>query len=414
MRRPLVSLGKTDAVIRAKEIRVRDGISLHPLDDEAILADCTSQNLYRLNATAAFIWCCLEDGMSREQIVLRTAGTFSIVEAEAQRYVDAAIGEWLALSLLDDGSPAAYPPPRPKTDTAPAMPPPRRNVRWAAQRNYRLLDTRLRLRFRNADTAMLVDRYFAHLSDDAPSDTSPTILDLHEGNGCWAIYRGNCILERWVNAEELIPTLKIAFTTIALEGSRDFGALHAACIARVADDTCVLIAGISGSGKSTLTASLAASGFVTLGDDTIVLARDTLAVRPMPFRICLKSGSWPLLQQRIAGLMQEPIHRRLDGKQVRYCLPPNHLTTAPSSSIPAAVSGIVFPHRGESGRTAFLVPLSPADAAIRLIGEFCPLGGDLSPGKIDRFLRWLAAIPCLELRFSSLDEGSKVIEELLQ
>jgi hypothetical protein len=203
-----------------------------------------------------------------------------------------------------------------------------------------------------------------------------------------------------------VPVAKIALVTFALERSGDFGALHAGAVCR-SDGPCVVIAGASGAGKSTLVAALAAHGFRSLGDDTVVLARDTLAVRAIPFGICLKEGAWTLLSPRVPELSEQPVHQRLDGKRVKYFIPrgPSGATGRAEQHL---VSAIVFPNRSDDGPLE-LIRVSHADALTRLASEFCPLGGRLDAEKIERLIRWVGGMTCLEMRYASLDDGMNAV-----
>jgi hypothetical protein len=137
-----------------------------------------------------------------------------------------------------------------------------------------------------------------------------------------------------------------------------------------------------------------------MSDDTVVLA-DTMEARPMPFALCLKEGAWPLLEARFPSLARIGEHRRLDGKRVRYLLPPDREKwVAPGSSAP--VGWIVFLKREENAR-GDLVPLARADALTRLLSECVPLGDGLDGAKVDALVRWIGGIPCYELRYGELD-----------
>jgi len=398
-------------------IRLRDGVSLHLVGDEGVLLDGLSQCLYRANATATFIWFCLEDGLSPEESGRHLQRTFGTTETIAKHYVAEAIREWTTLGLLSDtANETDEPRGRATGDIAIAgddrskSAAPDRPFVAVSERNYRLLDTDFRLRFASHSVEADIHPFLIPLGESAPGEADPVVIDVREENGRRALYSGNRVIERWAAADEIVPVAKIALVTFALERSRDFGALHAAAVCRRPDAPCVVIAGVSGSGKSTLTAGLVTDGFFSLGDDTIVLARDTLAIRAMPFGICLKEGAWGLLSGRLPALADQPVHQRLDGKRVRYFVPEGGIGS-PGRTTQNAVTAVVFPHRTEGGPDC-LLRVSHADALSRLAAEFCPLGGTLDAGKVERLIQWVDDVACFELRFSTLDGGMKRIGEL--
>lgn len=202
--------------------------------------------------------------------------------------------------------------------------------------------------------------------------------------------------------------LKAALVLFALDRSDDFAAVHAAAVSR--EGRCFLIPGESGQGKSTLSAALVAGGFRLLGDDTIVLARETLEARAVPFSICLKEGSWPLLAQRFPALAERPVHLRGDGKIVRYLAPgPEGGWAEPAFRTP--VDGIVLLARG-TGQPAGIVPLDPVEAFPRFLQDFYPLRGSLNAEKVERLVQWMSQRRCVELRYGSLDEGVTLMKTL--
>lgn len=400
-----------------KTIRLRGEVSLHLVGDEGILLDGAGQRLYRANTTATFIWFCLEDGLSPEESAGHLRRTFGTTEADAKHYVAEAIREWTTLAFLSDGSKHTDGPSgRTATDTAIIGDDKSKHAAFdrpfvaVSERNYRLLDTDFRLRFASHSAEAEIHPFLFSLGGAAPGKADPVVIDVREENGRRALCNGNRVIERWATADEIVPVVKIALVTFALERSRDFGALHAAAVCRRPDAPCVVIAGVSGSGKSTLTAGLVTDGFFSLGDDTVVLARDTLAIRAVPFGICLKEGAWGLLSGRLPALADQPVYQRLDGKRVRYFVP-NRGIGSPGRTTHNPVAAVVFPRRTVGG-PGCLLRVSHADALSRLASEFCPLGGTLDAEKVERLIQWVNGIACFELRFSTLDEGTKRIGEL--
>jgi hypothetical protein len=395
--------------------RLRGGVSLHLVGDGGILLDSASQRLYSVNTTATFIWFCFEDGLSPEESRQRLQRTFGTTEADAKHYVTDAIREWTMLGFLNDGAKdAGEPGSRTGTDIdcddGPKHAVLDRPFVAVSERHYRLLDTDFRLRFASHSAEKDIHPFLIPLSEAASGEADPVVIDVREENGRRALCSGNQVIERWAAADEIVPVAKIALVTLALERSRDFGALHGAAVCRRPDAPCVIIAGVSGSGKSTLTAGLVTDGFFSLGDDTVVLARDTLAVRAVPFGICLKEGAWDLLSRRLPTLADQPIHQRLDGKRVRYFVPEGGIGS-PGRGMQNPVQAIVFPRRTADG-PACLLRVSHADALSRLASEFCPLGGVLDAEKVEHLIQWVKDIACFELRFATLDEGTKRIGEL--
>jgi hypothetical protein len=197
---------------------------------------------------------------------------------------------------------------------------------------------------------------------------------------------------------------------LALERSSAYPAIHSGAAAGATG--AVLFPGPSGCGKSTLMAALLAAGLDVLCDDTVVLDRKSMRVRPVAPQLCLKSGSWPAVERRIAGWSEHPVLLRPDGARVRYVMP------APQAAHPAgarhghSVHALVFP-RYRRGAETRLIPIG-ADAALhRLARCIDPLGRAINGGDIERLIRWVGTLDCYSLVHDSLDESVAALRGIL-
>lgn len=359
--------------------RLRPGATLQFLDGAGMLFLTGSQQLFSLNTTAAFIWCLLEDGLPPGQIAARLNDTFGLARAEAEQCVIHVLQQWSELGLLDAGLPV------PGAASAPAT--------------YTLLDTRFRLQVTIPE---LLEELTPLLAPLRAADPGPPALALQLAatpDG-FELRLDDRIIECCDLRRQVVPMIKTGLIELALENSRDFCAIHAAGVSL--GGRALLLPGASGLGKSTLSAALVAAGLPLFGDDTVVLARDTLQARPAPFSICLKSGSWPLLRDRYPEIERLPVHHRLDGKLVRY------VTPDPACWLPEdcrqTVAWLVFPCR-EAGAAASLAPLPRPEALTRLLTQCFPLDGGLDPDKAARLVDWMRGVDCFELHYDDLDDA---------
>ena len=321
----------------------RADVSLHVLDTGGVLFDGAAQRLYGTNTSATFIWCMLEDGVAPADIAAQVQATFGTPEIEARQLVADSFRQWRELGLIGlDSEPSAAPamaPGMPRRTRAHTPPPPvLRNVHY--QRDYRLLDTRIRLRFSSKRLLSYVEPMLASLADDALDEEFRELLYLIQFPDRIVLCNQERVIDECETWSGIVPMLKASLVLYALDRSDDLACLHAATLIR--GKRCLLIPGQSGQGKSTLSAAMVAGGFRLMGDDTTVLCRRTFKARAMPFGICLKKGSWPLLEQRFPSLLEAPIHDRSDGKRIRYLLPEDHSAWVPPC-FAAKIGAVVLP-----------------------------------------------------------------------
>lgn len=389
----------------------RPGVSLHTLDDGGVLFDASAQRLYRVNATATLIWLCLADGLAPTATAGWLSDNLGIGRDKADEHVSSMAAAWRALGLVG---------PRPLAPPATSGSEPASTCGAAPTEAatgsavdllpaYSLLD--MPFSIRNAGRLPIADalELLAPLTGVSDIGSGSVEIRVEARNGAIALTAGDRELDRCADIGALPPMLRSTLVRLAYERSGDLAALHAAAVAGA--NRAVLLSGPSGCGKSTLAAALMASGMRLLGDDTVVLADGDLAVRAIPFPICLKPGSWRLLADRLPGLAGRPVHRRGDGKRVRFLPSPRPgAYAAPDTRVPA--TAIVFPARATGARPA-LVPVSPVDALDRLMPGFYPLGTGLEAAGVDRILEWIGRTDRFVLHYDAIDDGVAAVRTLV-
>ena len=75
-------------------------VTLHLLDESGVLFNAGTQQLYNLNTTATFIWCCLEEGLDQGEILRALAQTFGFDAHTAEAHATEIIRQWRQLGLL--------------------------------------------------------------------------------------------------------------------------------------------------------------------------------------------------------------------------------------------------------------------------------------------------------------------------
>jgi hypothetical protein len=201
--------------------------------------------------------------------------------------------------------------------------------------------------------------------------------------------------------DDLVPSIKAYLTEqLASQCAPDI-AFHAACLEHKAK--ALLISGRPGAGKTTLALHLVQHGLKCCADD-IVLIRQDGTVTGVPFAPTIKSGAWPILKDCIPDLENVPVHRRSDGKRVKYL---NALAMAKNGSV-YPVGWIVFLKR-RSGGDAKLVPLRRLDVLKRVITSSYSPDERMSHAALSSFKIMLTQADLFELSYANVAEASAAI-----
>ncbi len=201
--------------------------------------------------------------------------------------------------------------------------------------------------------------------------------------------------------DEIVPATKAALTerltTAVADGFLAHGALLDLGASRL------FLAGEPGAGKSTLAMALVEAGFHCLSDDIVQVHADG-QMQGAPFAPTLKSGAWPLLPD--LALDRLPIHRRSDGRQVRYL--PDSLSIAGARPL----THFVALSRQAEG-AAELTPLTGLEATRMVLEGGLAASGRISAAEVGRLAETLAGACCYALRYSDLPVAVRMLSRLV-
>lgn len=402
-------------------MRLRPGLALFPLDDGVVVFSEDFQSLFGLNASAAFVARRLDRGIPAADIAKSLIAEGLSPPGEAERWVTTALESLAAHGLLADGqAPAPVPMGTLARDPPPGrgvLMPPLEGFKPVAERRYRLLHTRTLIRFGIDGQRHMVDTVIGHLGtdDDAPPDF---VLDIEAvrrsapsqfGNDRYQfrsnIYRDGTWIETAHRLSWLGPVVKALLWQAAIKANDYLFCIHAGVVGT--GEGCVILPATAGSGKSSLTAALTHRGFRYFSDEVALLQRTSFLVPPLPLALCVKDTGWDVMARYYPELPTRPIHRRRDGKVVRYVAPPSGAGQDP----PTPVSHIVFP-RYRADASTDLAPVPRVEAVGRLLNECLAMRQRLDQDIIARVVRWMSGIECYALTFSSLEEAARLIAEV--
>ncbi|HET7085338.1 MAG TPA: hypothetical protein VFI23_11245 [Rhizomicrobium sp.] len=392
---------------------LRPGLAFFPLDDELVVFSEASQSLVGLNTIAASIVRKLQDGLSGAELIAAVASERGAAAGDAADWVASTLDALGSQGLLADGrTPAPLPMDSLEADESHALiqakMPPLRPFEPKAEGRYRLLGTCALIRYGHRAQKRMVDTVIGHL--ESGEDTAPTlIIDIpsapsedgkHIASNIYCDGKPDAPAKR---LSGLGPLVKSALWVHAVNAYDFLLDLHAGVVEK--NGSCVLLPAAAGSGKSSLTTALAHSGFGYYSDEVALIERNTFQVSPVPLAICIKSTGWDLMSRYYPELETLPIHRRDDGKLVRY-VPPR---AANVQKAPGQVRHIFFPRYTKDEATQ-LTPLSRSGALARLMDQCIAFRLRLDPASVKELVRWIAGIDCYALNFSSLDEAVALVD----
>ena len=354
------------------------GTSFLLLDQQPAVFCAATQKLYALNEVAALIWCCLEQREPSSIIVDRLV-TSGVKPAEAERYIRRALHRWLRLGLVQVDIESFN--------------------ELAIASSFNVSLGRLTWMFQVSSdrlAQLLLQLFFCH---KAPWDTGKRVKIVEVDGRVYVFANDQHVLTGAM--DNIIPAIKAYLTQQLMMQSAPDIALHAACLRY--DAKALLISGGPGAGKTTLALHLVQHGLQYCTDDIVFVAQDG-AVTGTAFAPTIKSGAWRMLEQIYPRLATAPVHRRPDGKLVKYF---NALPNASNGGVSTA-GWIIFLKRRPRG-AAKLEPLGQLDVLKRLIKSSFSSHGRMSLPGLTSMKTLITQSESFELTYRHATEATHAI-----
>lgn len=382
------------------------GSSLHLIGTDGLALNPTAGEVFLLNGQAAFIWTCIEDHFSKDQVIEKYSNAFDIDRDVATKNIDLIIAEWRNVGLITTDQTIApkHAPQTPPSDEQPPI----MLKNAATAKIYQLLDTIFEVRFEREKDCLRVDPVLQHLGlTEMPGHPDVTIDVVRSGNRA-AIGVDGVQFESPVKIKGLAPQVKAALLVSAINRHEYAAYLHAAVLRT--GESLLLMPGAPGAGKTSLSLALTRHGYVFHSDENALLDENSLHVRGAPMAACVKEGSWAVVEPMYPGLSDMRTHVRIDDKIVRYISDQIRMGV-PEMDQAFTVRWMIFP-KFQAGAKTTLEPVGRPEALRRLLSECIAWRMKLTGENVDRMIDWIENIECYELVFSSFEDALPLIDRV--
>jgi hypothetical protein len=387
------------------QFRLRPEAKFYPLDDAGILLSTGRRRLYGLSPSAAFLWCCLEGGLSPRTSIRRLSMASGRPNSELAPEARATLRSWRELGLLST-SPES--PQEDKRSEQPALPhtvhrggPP---SELALRRRYRLLDTIFEVDFGEKGVLDTVDPALRHVATTRKATAFVSILSDRAG---YRVLIDGEAADACRCLSELSPIMKGALGAAAVNRKNFALSVHAAMLS--VEGRALLLPGKPGSGKTCLAAALSSTGLQYCADETTVLESTTFYAAGLCTSLAVKEAAWLLLQPIFPEIQHIASYQRVDGKIIKY-LPPPYVMNGFERNTSYPVHWIIFPTYASAGPNK-LSPVRHVEALGQLFADCPAIRFPMSTAGVQPLVDWISTTQCYSLSFNNLSAAVRLVKQ---
>lgn len=368
------------------------------IDNQSIIFSPCSHNIHFLNELSTIIWeLYCKESLSINEISKEISSAFNIAFDVANKDVESTIKYWI--SIFSD---TPYVVKKEDNKTMPALD---NTISYKHHIYIQLPSVLIKVNSNDTPSLQQIEIIFNHLmikDISTPVDYEIYIIKSEEK---FLICLNGRVLETAQSSSHIPVMLHRSVTELACNHNEWIAILHAGGICY--EDQAIVFPAVGGSGKSTLTAALVQSGFDYLNDDVLPLVKDRL-ITPIPVNMCIKSGSWEVLQKWYPKINDLEVYGR-NNLQVKYLKPPSYDFKA--SAIHSRF--LITPKYEPQHENVALHKISSVEALRAIIEADSLIKKPLSKNNIKALVSWLEGIECYSLEYSNLDLAIGAIKNLV-
>jgi hypothetical protein len=374
-----------------------DAVHQYNLGDHLVLSRKGADRVQLLDPLARYVWDASKEGREEKTVAGELSQQFGISPEQALRDVRNVIAQWTAALSAE---------PRLQQQRSSSNPPTALYSHWhpEAETTFHFPRFSVRIRYDSQEITDLMAPILGYLADSSVEDADH-VMDIVANDDGYLIIADNRVVE---TANSPADAVVMAFREITELGCRRedwLVILHSGGVAWQGQG--IVLPSSGGAGKTTLTAALIQYGFDYINDDVIPLERGTGNLIPVPVNLCIKSGSWPLLQPLYPGLEQLRCFGR-NNLQVKY-LPPPAAAIGARSHTPRY---LIIPSRID-GTAPILESVSPAEGLRAIIEGESLLPQPLKPADVKELTEWVDNLICYRLTYDKLEPAVQAIARLV-
>ncbi len=370
-----------------------------PVDEQGIIFSPESHHIHVLNELSVIIWeLYVIAAIPAEEIGKEIASAFDIPVEVAEQDVLSTINYWINVFPGKKYE---------ETDQEESTTPNLASGTYRYHTNIYLPLIQVEVSANSQDIINDINGIFQHLR--APGEgcsATYQVLIVDDNNGQFLICLKDRLLETATSQSHIPVMVHRAITELACQHSEWVAILHAGGASY--EGKTLLFPSQGGNGKSTLIAGLIQSGFTYINDDVVPLLTDQTLV-PVPVSLCVKSGSWEVLDSYYPGLKRQKVYGR-NNLQVKYLQPPTYYKKGTTLRAHCLIRPLYNPDCS----TPKLEWLSTIDALQVIIQAESLIAKPFTKKNIHSLISWLKSIDCFSLEYSDLDRAIQCIKTLVR